>query len=1287
MICTVCHHENDNHAKFCGQCGTSLDMRCAACSSPVRADARFCSQCGQRLEPSDALSQTPVEQAALAAGPLSLGAKLEQLQRYVPQRLAEKILANRGRLEGERKLVTVLFADLVGYTTLSEQLGEEALFAVMDEIYEAFIRDVHRYEGTVNELTGDGLVAFFGAPLAVEQAPQRAVHTALALQQTAARFRDRLAGERDLHMQLRVGINTGPVIVGSIGNNLRMDYKAVGSTVNLAARMEQTAAPGTIRISSHTYKLVQGYFDCEDLGRVSVKGVPTRVQTYQVTGAREVYGRIDVARERGFSRLVGRERELELLSHCFAMVRSGRGQAISIIGDAGLGKSRLLYEYRQALAGEYLIWLDGHCSPYGTALAYQPVVDVLKQLLDINNSDSEAVIRRKVNQGLEALNTDVATAPYLLHLLAVEVDAELPPGLSPEALKQRLFESVRTVLLACAAEYPLVVAIEDLHWIDNATEEWLTFLLDHMAASRMMLLLTYRPDFASTWSRKSYHSVITVTRLSQDDSNGLLASLLGARSIHPDLAAWVLDKAEGVPYFLEELVRSLRETNAIVWQDGQWQLTLPDTNWQIPTTVDEVLMARIDRLPEGAKRVLQMGSVIGREFSGDLIRALSGLTDQALMAHLTALSEAELIYTGGQPSRPTYVFKHAFTQEAAYRSLLSTQRCEWHRHVAEVLETLFADRLEEYYGPLAHHLMAAGEAGDADKALLYAVRAGDRNMALPAYAEAIGFYQMALEAWARQEQADEAQRYELLLTLGEAQKKAGKYAQALDTLEHAAHYAQSLGLSEALARVALEAEQVIWYGSLPAESVVRLLKVALDELPQTDSALRARVLSSSALALLWTGHLQQAAESAQQAVDIARRVGEPSARAWSLRSKLLNPWQPGETEQRLMFATEMLQLAQEIKDGELICLAHYWRLHALLEIGDTQAWDADMDTYDRLAKALQQPHFMRNTKGFQAMRALIQGHFAESEALAQQAMIIGQHMQAGDTSGTFGIQMFTIRREQGRLQELEPVVRHFVQQHGVASTWRPGLALIYSELGRQREARREFEHLAQHDFADLPRDGLWLSCMTYLAEICTFLGDAARAAMLYPLLLPYAGRCIVVGGQVACYGAASRYLGMLAATMAHWQEAAQHFEAALAMNANMGARPWLAHTQHDYAAMLMARNQLGDAERATALLQEALTTARELGMRALEARIVTRTNPATMSPPPAPLMDLDDLSPREIEVLRLMAAGKSNQEIAEALFISRNTVSTHVRNILTKTGSANRTEAAAYAMRHGLSGS
>jgi DNA-binding NarL/FixJ family response regulator len=303
--------------------------------------------------------------------------------------------------------------------------------------------------------------------------------------------------------------------------------------------------------------------------------------------------------------------------------------------------------------------------------------------------------------------------------------------------------------------------------------------------------------------------------------------------------------------------------------------------------------------------------------------------------------------------------------------------------------------------------------------------------------------------------------------------------------------------------------------------------------------------------------------------------------------------------------------------------------------------------------------------------------------LLQQSLSIGQRLQADIVSGTFGLQMFTLRREQGRLKEIEPAVTYFVQQHTAAVTWRPGLALIYSELGRKHEAREIFASLAQHNFADLPRDALWMGCMSYLADVCTFLGDAARATALYQLLLPYAGRNVVIGHVIACYGAASRYLGMLAATMARWEEAEQHFEAALVMNVRMGARPWLAHTQHQYGVMLLTRSQPGDGEKAISLLAEAQMTAGELGMRALEERLMALLDQSA-TVPPATVASADDLSQREHEVLRLIAIGNSNRESAETLCISLNTVASHVKNILTKTNTSNRTEAAAYAMRYGL---
>src|SRR5713101_460484 len=312
---------------------------------------------------------------------------------------------------------------------------------------------------------------------------------------------------------------------------------------------------------------------------------------------------------------------------------------------------------------------------------------------------------------------------------------------------------------------------------------------------------------------------------------------------------------------------------------------------------------------------------------------------------------------------------------------------------------------------------------------------------------------------------------------------------------------------------------------------------------------------------------------------------------------------PEHAQQRLAYATEMLQLTEAANAKELLPYAVYWRAYCSLELGDMPTTNADIDTYTRLTEESRLPFHVCITLGFQAMRALLRGDFTDGEGLAQQGLAIGQRLQTENAAGIFGLQMFTLRREQGRLKELEAVVRYFVQQHTVAGTWRPGLALIYSELGRTQEARAEFKHLAQYDFADLPRDSLWMACMTYLADVCTFLGDTARAATLYQLLLPYAGRTVVISNAAACYGAMSRYLGALATTLGRWDEAAQHFEDALAMNARMDARPWLAHTQYQYAAMLLTRDQAGDSEKAVELLRAALLTARDLGMRALEERL------------------------------------------------------------------------------------
>jgi len=685
----------------------------------------------------------------------------------------------------------------------------------------------------------------------------------------------------------------------------------------------------------------------------------------------------------------------------------------------------------------------------------------------------------------------------------------------------------------------------------------------------------------------------------------MVARVTGGKALPAELVQQVIAKTDGVPLFVEELTKMVLESGLLREEDGRYVGAhggAPIPPLAIPSTLQDSLVARLDRLAT-VREVAQMGAALGREFSYDLIRAVSPLDEASLQQALAKLVEAELLYQRGLPPQVRYIFKHALVQDAAYQSLLKSTRQQVHQQIARVLEGQFPDTVETQPELVAHHYTEAGLGG---QALPYWQRAGERAVQLPAYAEAVRFYHLALEALERQEPLDEAQRCTLLLALGETQRKAGEHLAAQETLLRATDIARALGRTESFVRAALELEWLTHEVGLASAPVVRLLEEALQVLGVEDSLLTAQTLGGLATVLGATGVPQQALVYAQQAVAMARRLADPELLARNLYGMIYVLQGPEYLQQRLAYASEMLQLVQATSAKERMSNAHWWRMYCLLELGDMPATDAEIDALAHLAEELQQPLHLYLSIMVRATRALMQGRFADSERLAQEALAMGQRLQMENAAGIFGLQMFTLRREQGRLKELEPVVRYFVQQHSVAGSWRPGLALVYSELGRTQEARAEFEHLARHDFADLPRDGLWMACMTYLADVCTFLGDRNRAAILYQLLLPYAGRTVVIGNAVACYGAMSRYLGALATTLRCWDEAEQHFEAALAMNAHMEARPWLAHTQYQYATMLLARDQSGDSEKAVELVKAALVTARELGMRALEERITAQ---------------------------------------------------------------------------------
>jgi class 3 adenylate cyclase len=495
-----------------------------------------------------------------------LGEEAEKIQKYLPQGLVSKILSQKEKIEGERKQVTVMFCDMEGFTPLVEALGPEESYSIMDQVYEILIRKVRDYEGTVNEMTGDGVMALFGAPIALEDAPQRSIRSACAIHREMARFSDKMRKEKPElpPLKMRVGIHSGPVVVGTLGNDLRVEFKAVGDTVNLASRLEGLAEPGTTYVSDDMFKLTEGFFRFEALGEREVKGKEEPVNVFRVVAPSTRRTRFDVSAERGLTPFVGRERELELLMEGLERSKSGRGQAFFITAEAGVGKSRLLYEFQKAAANEDVIFLEGKCLSFSHGVAYHPIIDVLKSTFDIQEEADDSEITERVKKGLKILGVDEElTLPYLLKLLSVKDSGVEKISMSPEAMKDRIIEAVKRISLKGSELRPQIVAIEDLHWIDKSSEECLKALLDSIAGSRIFLIFTYRSEYVHTWGAKSYYNQISLTHLSNRESLALVTHLLSTEEIDKELDDLTLKKTEGIPFFIEEFIKSLKDLKII----------------------------------------------------------------------------------------------------------------------------------------------------------------------------------------------------------------------------------------------------------------------------------------------------------------------------------------------------------------------------------------------------------------------------------------------------------------------------------------------------------------------------------------------------------------------------------------------------------------------------------------------------------------------------------------------------------------------------------------------------
>jgi tetratricopeptide (TPR) repeat protein len=496
------------------------------------------------------------------------------------------------------------------------------------------------------------------------------------------------------------------VVVGTLGNNLRVEFKAVGDTVNLASRMEGLAEPGTTYVSGETFKLTEGLFRFEGLGEKEIKGKEEPALVYRVIAPSTRRTRFDVSAERGLTPFVGRERELELLLDALERVKEGRGQAVSIVAAAGEGKSRLLYELRKSVANEDVTFLEGKCLSYGRGVSYHPMIDILKGNFDIRERDQDESVRDKVQRGLKLLEADdAATAPYLLELLSVK-ESGIDLTLSPEARKDRTIQALNRLVLKGSEIRPIILSVEDLHWMDQSSEDVFRDLLEHIAGARVLLLFTYRPEYVHTWGGRSYHSQVNLNRLSNRETLTMATHILSTEAVPEDLETLILEKTEGVPFFIEEFLKSLRDLQIVEKRADTYALTKDPKDVTIPSTIQDVLMARVDALPEGAKEVLQTGAAIEREFSHELPQKVASLPEPELLTHLSTLKDAELLYERGVYPHSTYIFKHALTREVLYDSILSRRRQELHETIGRAMEDLYQDTIGEHYGILCEHFVA-----------------------------------------------------------------------------------------------------------------------------------------------------------------------------------------------------------------------------------------------------------------------------------------------------------------------------------------------------------------------------------------------------------------------------------------------------------------------------------------------------------------------------------------------------------------------------------------------------
>jgi class 3 adenylate cyclase/tetratricopeptide (TPR) repeat protein len=810
MICPHCQSESSPNSIFCDHCGVRLETVCSRCGEPNRRGAKFCRNCGQLIN------------YTVATAPATVPG-VRSPDSYVPKYLAEKILAARHTLEGERKQVTVLFADIRGSTRLVEGIDPEDAQKIIDPVLNVMMEAVHRYEGTVNQVLGDGIMALFGAPVAHEDHAVRACYAALAMQEEMRRHRANLGQSDELGLQIGIGLNSGEVVVRSIDKDLNIDYSAPGFTTHLAARMQELAGRGSILMTAATLQQVEGFVEVKSLGAVQAKGISRSVDAYELVGATTARTRLHAAVARGLTPFVGRKTEIETFQKLIEKSAAGRGQIFSMVGEPGMGKSRLVYEFTHSHVPPDWLILEAPSVSYGKATPYFPLIELLRRFFEISEGEGAERIRGKVIDyvlKLDEMLTD-AIPPILLLLGTLSdhkvdrtasqssssghqrslIDAiERFDDMEPRQRRRHTLEALKRLMIRASQKQKLILVFEDLHWIDNETQAFLDYLVESLPMARMLLLINYRPGYSHNWADKTYYTQLRVDPLPSTGAEELLQHLMGNNQDLAPLKELLIKRTEGNPFFVEESVRSLVETRILAGEKGAYRPGLKIDSIAIPSTVQSVVADRIDRLPIEEKHLLQMVAVIGVIVPFRLLRAVAEVSDEELYGRLARLQSAEFIYEINLFPELEYSFKHALTNEIVYGTLLRERRAYLHARIVSALEEVAGDNLYDHIEALAHHAFR-GELWD--KAVAYLRQAGAKAMSHSALVEALANYGQALEAVEYVPNSREKLKMQIDLHLDSRNVLflMGDLPRVAQHLHQAESLAETLGDQQRLARV------------------------------------------------------------------------------------------------------------------------------------------------------------------------------------------------------------------------------------------------------------------------------------------------------------------------------------------------------------------------------------------------------------------------------------------------------------------------------------------------------